>query len=466
MTGAVLIVSAACGLPIGYSTILLPQLLIREGSNSTQTTVIDYVDPMSFDWGVASWITSIHSAASPIGSFLSGPIMDRWGRRTALLFSILPLILGWAIIALSHNHFLLILGRIVCGMSVGLIAAPAQILIAEIAEPNIRGMLVGSPFVFYSLGILFVYFLGSYFAWRTVAWCGIILPVLSWIAIYFSPETPTWLTRNDREKEALEILKRLRKSDKVAEAEVKDLTDRFRKEQLDEKNTSLWDSVKQIPVIKALIIINLFNSFQVLSGTYLVVFYAVDIIKEFTHGDFGMDSLQAAILTAVTRLLVTIVYCFLLLYMNRRTMLNWMGTGSAISSIVISILLFNKDNVDPKTLVIVGAGLVILYITTNTAFFVMPGILVGELLPSKIRGRIAGYIFTYFNILLFAIAKLFPSVVLAIGIEGIFLIFGIASLLTTGLCILMLPETRGKSLSEIEDYFKEPNWLWLTRKTN
>lgn len=68
-----------------------------------------------------------------------------------------------------------------------------QILIAECAEPRLRGFLIGVPFVFYAFGILLTYSLGVYQNWRTVAWCCNILPIASIIALYFAPESPVSL---------------------------------------------------------------------------------------------------------------------------------------------------------------------------------------------------------------------------------------------------------------------------------
>lgn len=73
---------------------------------------------------------SVHSLATPIGSFASGPIMDRWGRKPALLLAIVPLLSGWIFLATASSHFLILVGRVVAGISVGLIAAPAQVCLA------------------------------------------------------------------------------------------------------------------------------------------------------------------------------------------------------------------------------------------------------------------------------------------------------------------------------------------------
>ena len=70
---------------------------------------------------------SVHSAATPFGSFISGFMMDKWGRRRVLQICVLPLALGWVIIALAQSHVLILAGRVVAGMAVGLSAAPGQV---------------------------------------------------------------------------------------------------------------------------------------------------------------------------------------------------------------------------------------------------------------------------------------------------------------------------------------------------
>lgn len=70
---------------------------------------------------------SVHSLAAPVGSFASGPLMDYFGRRPTLMISIVPLILGWTLLATATNHIFLLVGRMLAGMSVGLMAAPSQV---------------------------------------------------------------------------------------------------------------------------------------------------------------------------------------------------------------------------------------------------------------------------------------------------------------------------------------------------
>lgn len=93
----------------------------------------------------------------------------------------------------------------------------------------------------------------------------------------------------------------------------------------------------------------------------------------------------------------------------------------------------------------------------------MPGVMVGELLPAQIRGRVAGYIFTGFNFFFFIVAKVFPYVSQRLKSHGVFMMFGIASFGASLVMYLFLPETKGKTLGEIEDYFQEKNWFWIAR---
>lgn len=126
-------------MPMGYTAIFLPQI---------QNTS----DPLRMDISMASWFgmqlvlsttvyqnifcclliihwitASVHSLASPIGSFASGPLMDRIGRRHTLIVAMIPLIMGWTLIATANSHTLLLIGRFLAGLSGGFMGAPSQV---------------------------------------------------------------------------------------------------------------------------------------------------------------------------------------------------------------------------------------------------------------------------------------------------------------------------------------------------
>lgn len=484
LTAAIWLASAACGMPIGFSSILLPQLVVPNVSEhllNLSSNLSNQEPPLSnnrnligapkwetlyMDLELASWVSSVHSASTPIGCFISAPFTDRFGRKITLLVSIVPLVISWVMMALSPSHLMIIAARICGGIAVGFLAAPAQIYIAEIAEPHLRGMLVGSPFVAYSFGILLEFILGWKFSWRVVAWAGIILPCISWVCLLFANESPVWLVRNQRKEEAFKSMRWLRDTDQIARNEVNELVERLEKEEEEDKDQSLWKIVRQMEVLKPLIIINLFNTFQILSGTFMIVFYAVQIIEEFTMTGSAISGSTAAVFSAISRLIFTIMYCFVLMFVCRRTMLNWAGSVAAVSSFLLGFLVVFKHQLDPSTLFSLACLLLLTYLAGSTCLFVMCGVGVGELLPSKVRGKISGYIFSYMNIVLFFLVKIFPTIVRHIGISGLFFSFSIGSFLATLTMYLFMPETKGRKLSEIEDYFMGSNWLWRSRKVN
>ncbi|XP_075168193.1 solute carrier family member pippin [Haematobia irritans] len=455
-TCAVLLLSAACGMPIGYSAVLLPQLFEVNAMDSNSTIEI----PIDTEMG--SWIASVHSLATPVGSFISGPMADYLGRRSTLLVSVIPVFLGWSILALSQSYPMLLVGRLLCGFATGILGGPAQVYIAETAEPNLRGLLIGAPFVSYSIGILIVYALGSSMHWRAVAWCGNVLPALAALAIFFIPESPAWLLRHGKLEKAHKALKFLRGSNIYAQKELNSMSERLEKEKATTKtNENIFKLCCQRVAIKPLIIVIVFSALQIASGTFIVVFYAIDIISEFGG---GFDPKEAAIWTAVIRTCCTLIFCIILLFVRRRLILIISGIGSGLSCLILSWYMFMREG-QPKigTDIIVAGICLMCYIAFNTALMVMPGIMIGELFPAKIRGRTAGGVFAAMNVALFGLTKMFPRIQTSIKMKGVFIIFGVASILVSIFMYLFQPETKGRTLDQIEDYFNENNWLWFKR---
>lgn len=224
--------------------------------------------------------------------------------------------------------------------------------------------------------------------------------------------------------------------------------------------TSSWKLFLQPEIIKPFLIINIFNFLQVLSGTYLVVFYAVDIISHISNEN--IDNFLAAVLTACVRFMFTIVSSVLLGLIGRRSLGLSSGLGSAFSAVCLGILLSTRSTDNNGYIV---ALCILFYVASNTlGFMTLPGILTGELYPTKFRGIGGGLSMTIFNILTFTAAKMFPFIKNSVEVSGVFWIFGGASILGSLFVYVMLPETKGKTLAEIEDYFKQKNVTWVGRK--
>lgn len=222
---------------------------------------------------------------------------------------------------------------------------------------------------------------------------------------------------------------------------------------------SLWRMLLKPQILKPLVIVNIFNLLQVFSGTYIVVFYAVDIIQHM--GDSSIDKFLAAVLTSGVRFLFSIVASALLAVVGRRPLSLVSGVGTAATAIALGTFMYVHV---PDSAGSIPAVLVLLYVAANTVgFMILPGVMLGELYPAKVRGLAGGLTFMVFHLALFGTTKMFPVIKHAVGLHGVFWIFGVWSLIACVFLYLTLPETKGRTLNQIEDYFLEKNVLWITR---
>jgi hypothetical protein len=250
------------------------------------------------------------------------------------------------------------------------------------------------------------------------------------------------------------------------ETDLQELLKRIKDEEREhtyQMNTSLassqkWKQYLRPQVYKPFIIIHIFNIMQIVCGTNLFIFYSVDIISGLKR-DGSLDIDLTTILTSTVRVVFMAVSCVMLLWFGRRTICISSGLGSGISAVLIGTFVY-MQNIQAWIIIV----LVLLYVAFNTyGYFVVPPIMTGEILPSKIRCFAGAYIFTMNDIGMFCATKAFSSVARAAGTHGIFWIFGVSSLLCSLFIYLLLPETKGLSLVQIEEYFLQPNVLWLTR---
>lgn len=309
---------------------------------------------------------------------------------------------------------------------------------------------------------MLIYSLGSMMYWRNVAWCANILPLAAVVSIYLIPETPAWLLRNGYESRALKALTFLRGSEISAQKEANDMKQRLAKERATTKtNENIFRLCCQRVAMKPLVIVIVFSLLQMFSGTFIVIFYAIDIISEF-GADF--DNKQAAIWTAAVRVVCCMIFCAILIFVRRRRIMIISGIGSGIFCLALSAFMYARVGQPKMDYDVLVAGVCLLgYIVFNTALMVMPGIMIGELFPARIRGRTAGGVFASMNVALFIFAKKFPALQAYLKMRGVFLVFGISSMLLTIFMCLFQPETKGRSLEHIEDYFNGDNWLWFRR---
>lgn len=195
---------------------------------------------------------------------------------------------------------------------------------------------------------------------------------MSLIALYFVPESPVWLVRKGFLDRADNALKWLRCNKNAVKTELNELIRRCENESTT-TTENIFIACTKSSVLKPLIIINIFHIMMIFSGTYLIVFYAVDILADVGGSD--VNTMKAAVYTAVVRLIFTISACFMLYHLNRRTLTILSGFGSGLSTTVLAIFTYvrlgqQKSSIDT----VVSAICILCYIAANTNFMVMPGL--------------------------------------------------------------------------------------------
>jgi len=168
-----------------------------------------------------------------------------------------------------------------------------------------------------------------------------------------------------------------------------------------------------------------------------------------------MDDYSNNVIVSGVRFITTLISTALILRAGRRTLAMISGILSSLSALCLGILQL-EDNLTFAIVIIYVCGM-------SFGFFALPTIMIGETQPSNFRGFACGYIYTMNDLLLGGFLKMYPWMSTTIQIHGLFLLFGISCAVCTIFVYFFLPETQGLTLQQIEDYFMQPNIMWITR---
>lgn len=219
------------------------------------------------------------------------------------------------------------------------------------------------------------------------------------------------------------------------------------------------DAYKPITILLLLFLL------QQLSGCYVIIFYAISVFREM-GGTFGkgFNENGALVMLGIIRFVVSIMTAFYSRRYGRRVLCIISGIGMTISMFLAGMYMhftvwydengnLEETMQDQKWLLLF---FVLSYICTSSFGFInIPWTLIGELFPVSIRGVGGGFIVSLAYVMMFAVVKSYPHILKYMSIGGIFFIFSFVSLLGTAFVYFFLPETLGKSFSDIEKYFKK-----------
>ena len=190
---------------MSFSSVAIPKMMMNI------TDDLEEEDNIQIDLHTGSWIASLFFFGNIIGCLLGGFVNQRIGARRAYLCSAPLVCLTWAMIALSHSVWMILVSRVISGVVFGVFQANGKVYNAEIAHPDMRGSLGTIMSNMFALGSIYTYLTGYFVtSWRVVAWLQMLPACLLGISVLFIPDSPYWLVERGREEEARRSLSKLR----------------------------------------------------------------------------------------------------------------------------------------------------------------------------------------------------------------------------------------------------------------
>ena len=341
-----------------------------------------------------------------------------------------------------------------------------QVYLVEIADSERRGWIGGSGALSVSAGITVVYIFGATMSWRWVSFSGGLLAILIAVIMPLLPETPNWLIMKDKRDRAYKSLKWLRGKDADVEEEMRALSAKLVSPsgQASREEALMNQMTKPVVYKPFMLLITLFVLMQS-TGTFAIIFYAVNVFK-----DVGVtgNSYIAAIITGLLRMLGTLGGTILLQKTPRRKLLISSGIlmGFALLALSGTIFYVNKAIIpslksegNELELNMVFQGVIVILIVIYMLAFglglgTVPWLLLGELCPSQVKGLTSGVVTCMAFLTIFVVVKTFPYCVQSLETYGTYCIFGAICILTSLFSYFFVPETKGKSMAELQSLFE------------
>ncbi|XP_063239516.1 facilitated trehalose transporter Tret1-2 homolog [Bacillus rossius redtenbacheri] len=402
----------------------------------------------------ASWVGSLLNIGALLGALPAGLLADRVGRRTTLIALGPLLVVSWLLVAFCTSVWELYAARLLGGAAVGAVSVVAPVYCVEVAENSIRGAL-GSFFQLQlSVGILLGYMAGFISDTTTLALVLCSLPVIFLIAFPWVPESPAYLASRGREQDAVTALLWLRGPRCDARAEARRLSAAHLRRDADggPSSHSPWRNLATSPTTRrALLIAMGLMAFQQFSGVNAVIFYAEEIL---TISDGRVSADAACILVGAVQVAANYASVLLVDRAGRRVLLLFSAIVMALSLGALGAFFHFSSPGQPAGPIssalppLCLAGYIVAF---SLGFGPIAWILLGELFAPEAKGLAAATGAACNWLSAFVVTRTFRDVRGALGSGPTFWLFSSVCLLAVPFVVLMVPETKGRDLEEVQE---------------
>ncbi|GBM45939.1 Facilitated trehalose transporter Tret1 [Araneus ventricosus] len=361
----------------------------------------------------------------------------------------LLLVGGWLTIAYATNLTFVYIGRFITGMCIGLICVVTPMYIVEISTPEKRGHM-GTGFQLYiCLGIILSSTLGKFLAWDWVAIGGAVLAIVALLSLLPFPESPRWLVMHNKQADAVHAVNFLygnTNDPSVNELLSESLTVSTRNSL---SMQEIWHPTFYKPAMLSITLM----FFQQFSGSNAILYYTVSIFKE---AKSSVDPMMGNLWVALVMFFSTFLTAQTMDIIGRKISLYISGFVTCISLNAMSVYLLLSAR-EPSLKDTYGWIPLVCLIVYIAGFSVglgpIPWLMMSEMSPIRVRGLVCGLGTAFSWTFVFIITKSFLQMEAAVGDFGAYWIYSVFCLLTCFFTLIFLPETKGKTLEEIENYF-------------
>ncbi|KAJ0606141.1 putative major facilitator, sugar transporter, major facilitator superfamily [Helianthus annuus] len=445
------VVAGIGGLLFGYDTGVISGALLYIRDE------FEAVDQSSF---LQETIVSMALVGAMIGAGGGGWINDAYGRKRATLLADVVFALGSFVMALAPDPYVLIFGRFLVGLGVGVASVTAPMYIAEAAPSEIRGglvstnvlMITGGQFLSYLVNLAFTEVPGT---WRWMLGVAAVPAIVQFLLMLLLPESPRWLYMKSK-SEAIVVLSKIYDPFRLEE-ELDQLSSALEEEK-QRKNAISYLDVFRIKEIRLAFFAGAgLQAFQQFTGINTVMYYSPTIVQM-----AGFRSNQLALLLSLMVALMnaagTVVGIHLIDHSGRRKLALSSLFGVILSLILLSVSFFLTSSGFTNV-----GWIAVLGLTLYIAFFApgmgpVPWTVNSEIYPESYRGTCSGMSATVNWISNLIVAQCFLSVADAVGTDWTFLILAGIAVAAFVFVYVYVPETKGLTFDEVERIWKERAW--------
>ncbi|XP_020210432.1 inositol transporter 1 isoform X2 [Cajanus cajan] len=390
-------------------------------------------------------IVSMAIAGAIIGAATGGWINDAYGRKKATLVADVIFIIGAIGMAAAPDPNVLILGRFLVGLGVGVASVTAPVYIAEASPSEIRGSLVRGT-------------------WRWMLGVSAVPAIVQFFLMLCLPESPRWLFMKNRKNEAVDILSKIYDLGRL-EDEVDFLTTLSEQERQKRKNIRLRDVFKSKEIRLAFLVGAGLQAFQQFTGINTVMYYSPTIVQMAGFHSNEL-ALQLSLIVAGMNAVGTVLGIYLIDHAGRKKLaLSSLG-GVFASLVILSVSFLNQSSSSEVFGWLAVVGLVLYISFFSPGMGPVPWTVNSEIYPEEYRGICGGMSATVCWISNLIVSQSFLSIAEAIGTGYTFLILAAISVLAFVFVLFCVPETKGLTFHEVELIWKERAWGETTDSRN